>query len=175
MFPCGFCETKFFTEKLLHSHLKDFHKIDCGFFIRGTINGPNTFPNFNALYVHMHRKHNGAHNFFQSSTSDAEICDDRETELLNFPESNNSDYYDSRLGLLILNLRASTKISTKNLNEIIDQMKEIIEGVVQTALNQVNNVLKTEKYQINLPQIVNFDAIIENSVACFKELNSAYL
>ncbi|GBM75168.1 hypothetical protein AVEN_161152-1, partial [Araneus ventricosus] len=53
-------------------------------------------------------------------------------------------------------------------------MKEIVEDAVQAALNQINNVLKTEKYQINLPQIVNFDAIIENSVACFKDFNSTY-
>jgi hypothetical protein len=178
MFRCDFCEEKFVNEKHLLSHLRDFHKNDSGFFIRCNINDcPAQFENFNQFYVHRHRKHNSAHvcsNPVPNNLNDAGPSENVETESVNFPQSTYSENTESLLGKFILNLRASTNIAAKKLNEIIDQMKDIVENSVKSTLNELDSILKSTVNPIDLSQIVNFDEIIENSVAGFKQLNTTY-
>lgn len=55
---CKFCKLQLKNERDLHTHLRDFHLHDLGFFVEWNIQGcPSTFKTFNALYIHRHRKH----------------------------------------------------------------------------------------------------------------------
>lgn len=87
---------------------------------------------------------------------------------------NKSDESETLLAKFILNLRASTNISNAKLQEVLCQMQELIENSVRCTLDKVNNILKTENSQVQLPSLVNFEEVIQNSVASFKNLNTIY-
>lgn len=176
MFICDFCGDKFVNEKLLHSHLHLLHKHDSGFYVRCNVNDcPNTFSNFNSLYVHRHRKHKNIPDIpkYAAYAINTESNETDSSSDIPIPE-NKSDENETLLAKFILNLRASTNVSNAKLQEILCQMQELIENSVRCTLNYVNNILITENSQVHLSSIINFEEVINNEVMPFKKLNTIY-
>lgn len=185
MNSCKSCKLQFKYERDLHSHLRDFHLHDHEFFIGCNLQGcPGKFKTFNALYIHRHRKHSeykstSSHyipNIDFADNSQNVSTDHFQQDSENSPfinEQNNTECMQNNTELniakFILYLRATTNVTTSNLNVILQKMKDLIQNEVSNTIS--DNALKTEK-SLSLSDIVDTEEIIESSIMCFKNFNS---